>query len=168
MITVQLQGAEEVRRSVREVAKRYPRAMAGAIYKLAIAIFSNALPRVPVEFGALRASGYVAPPQGEGLEADIELGFGTVYAVPQHERLDYKHPRGGEAKYLEKAVYAVTPQALPLLSRWAQELAARGEGWGGAAGVPTRPKITNSNRKSRSQSARLKRAAANVKRRTGR
>lgn len=26
------------------------------------------------------------------------------HAVPQHERLDYVHPNGGEAKYLENAV----------------------------------------------------------------
>lgn len=168
MIELRLEGAEQVRASVRALAKRYPKAMAGAIYKLAIAIFSDALPRVPVEFGVLRASGYVAPPQGEGLEADVELGFGTEYAVPQHERLDYKHPRGGEAKYLERAVYSVAPRALPLLSKWAVELAETNGGWGAQAGVNTRPKIGNSNRKSRSQTSRLKKAAANVKRRTGR
>jgi len=26
------------------------------------------------------------------------------HAVPQHERLDYEHPNGGQAKYLETAV----------------------------------------------------------------
>jgi len=169
VIELRLEGAEQVRASIREMAKRYPRAMAGAVYKLGIAIFSDALPRVPVEFGVLRASGYVAPPQGEGLEADVELGFGTEYAVPQHERLDYKHPRGGEAKYLERAVSSVAPRALSLLSKWAIELAASDARWGLQGGVNTRPKVGNSNRhKSRSQSARLKKAAANVRRRTGR
>lgn len=28
-----------------------------------------------------------------------------VYAAVQHERLDYNHPRGGQAKYLEQPLY---------------------------------------------------------------
>ena len=30
-----------------------------------------------------------------------EVGFNEPYALVQHERLDYKHPKGGKAKYLE-------------------------------------------------------------------
>jgi len=29
------------------------------------------------------------------------VGFNTPYALVQHERLDYRHPMGGKAKYLE-------------------------------------------------------------------
>jgi len=29
------------------------------------------------------------------------VGFNTPYALAQHERLDYQHPKGGKAKYLE-------------------------------------------------------------------
>lgn len=168
MIELRLEGAEDVRKAIRDLGKRYPKAMSAAVYKLGIAILSNALPRVPVEFGALRASGYVAPPQGEGVNAGVEVGFGTVYAVPQHERLDYRHPRGGEAKYLEKAVAAMSPQALQLLAKWVRELGESGGVWSAASGVPTKPRLTNSNRKKASAGARLKRAAGNVRRRTGR
>jgi hypothetical protein len=168
MIQMAVTGQAEVMRRMKEVAKLYPKAMAGAIYKLGVAIMSNALPRVPVEFGQLRASHYVAPPQGQGAKANVELGFGTVYAVPQHERLDYKHPRGGEAKYLEKAIYALSPAALQLLMKWASEIAKNGGSWGRDGAMPARPKVGNSNRKSKSQGSRLKRAAANVRRRTGR
>ena len=166
-IELQITGDREIRQRINELGKRYPKAMAAAVYKLGVAIMGNALPRVPVEFGALRASGYVAPPEGEGAEADVELGFGTVYAVPQHERTDYKHPRGGEAKYLEKAVDQLAPNALQMLSQWAEELAKSGGQWS-ASTLPTRPTIKNSNRKSRSQASRLKRAGQNVRRRTGR
>ena len=31
-----------------------------------------------------------------------EVGFNTPYALVQHERLDYHHPKGGKAKYLEE------------------------------------------------------------------
>jgi hypothetical protein len=30
-----------------------------------------------------------------------EVGFNTPYALTQHERLDFQHPKGGKAKYLE-------------------------------------------------------------------
>jgi len=30
-----------------------------------------------------------------------EVGFNTPYALAQHERLDFHHPKGGKAKYLE-------------------------------------------------------------------
>lgn len=165
---MRLTGTEDVRKAVKEVAKKYPQAMAAAIYKLGVAILSDSLPRVPREFGVLRASGYVAPPTGQGLNADVQLGYGTVYAVPQHERLDYRHPRGGEAKYLENAINAVAPSALPKLAKWAQEIAEAGGRWGATSGIPTRPVVGNSNRKSSSQSKRLTRAGRNVRGRTGR
>lgn len=31
-----------------------------------------------------------------------EVGFNTPYALTQHERLDFHHPKGGKAKYLEE------------------------------------------------------------------
>jgi len=153
---------------MKRTARAYPDAMAGAIYKLGVAILSDALPRTPVEFGVLRASGYVAPPQGKGASADVELGFGTVYAVPQHERMDYRHPRGGGPKYLERAVQSIAPSALQLLARWAAELAKQDGRWGQIAGIPTRPRLGNSNRKKSGARSRLGRAARNVRRRTGR
>ena len=30
-----------------------------------------------------------------------EVGFDTPYALAQHERLDFHHPKGGKAKYLQ-------------------------------------------------------------------
>ena len=31
-----------------------------------------------------------------------EVGFNTPYALVQHERLDFNHPKGGKAKYLQE------------------------------------------------------------------
>lgn len=167
-LSVQVEGQREIRERIKELGKKYPRAMAGAIYKLGVAILGNAIPRVPVEFGVLRSSAYVSPPEGQGVDANVELGFGTEYAVPQHERTDYKHPRGGEAKFLEKAIDSLAPSALTLLAQWCEQLQKSGSGWGGSALYPGRPQVKNSNRKSKSQGSRLKRAARNVRRRTGR
>ena len=37
----------------------------------------------------------------EGAVIEGEVSFNTPYAARQHEELGWKHPRGGEAKYLE-------------------------------------------------------------------
>jgi hypothetical protein len=41
-------------------------------------------------------SGAALPHEIKGI-----AGFNTPYALAQHERLDYRHPKGGKAKYLE-------------------------------------------------------------------
>lgn len=56
----------------------------------------------PVDTGALRRSGKV---KSSWLETAVV--FTAPHAVLQHERLDYKHPGGGQAKYLEAAVEQV-------------------------------------------------------------
>jgi hypothetical protein len=38
---------------------------------------------------------------GGGYVIEGRISFNTVYALAQHERLDYAHPKGGKAKYLE-------------------------------------------------------------------
>lgn len=168
MIKVQVAGVADVVKELKRLARVYPKAFAGALYKLGVGILSESLPLVPREFGVLRASGYVSPPTGEGSNADVEVGYGTVYAVPQHERTDYRHPRGGQAKYLEEPVDAMAGRALELLAKWTIEIGDRGGGWSQMPGINSRPVVSNSTPKKQSQTARLKRAAANVRRRTGR
>ncbi|MEU8886741.1 hypothetical protein [Streptomyces sp. NPDC048442] len=51
---------------------------------------------IPLDEGTLERSGRV---DVEGLNGAIS--FDTVYAVVQHERLDFKHLPGRTAKYLE-------------------------------------------------------------------
>ncbi len=45
-------------------------------------------------------------PTKEGLGNDVVgvVGFNTPYALEQHERTDFVHPKGGQAKYLEEPV----------------------------------------------------------------
>jgi len=40
-----------------------------------------------------------SPKKGGGVEGIV--GFNTPYALKQHERTDFNHPKGGKAKYLE-------------------------------------------------------------------
>lgn len=57
---------------------------------------------VPVDEGALRASGRVTGPEVRGSRAVVTLAFGgsaAPYALRQHEELQYRHTVG-EARYL--------------------------------------------------------------------
>lgn len=45
---------------------------------------------------------------GDRIEARIS--FNTPYAARQHEELSYRHPRGGNAKYLERPLRAMVPE----------------------------------------------------------
>ena len=160
-------GDSQVRAELHRLAKAYPKAVGSAIYKLGVAILGDALPRTPVEYGVLRSSGYVSAPSGQGASTSVETGYGTVYAVAQHENIHYRHPRGGEAKYLEHAVQAISPRALPRLAQWTQD-AVKSGGYGQTSGVPTRPTVTTSSHRKKSQRARLARSARNVRSKTGR
>lgn len=52
---------------------------------------------VPLEEGTLERSGVAS---SDGLEAAVS--YDTVYAVRQHEELDWRHDQGRQAKYLEQ------------------------------------------------------------------
>lgn len=54
--------------------------------------------KVPIEEGTLERSGKASQ---DGLRGAVS--YSTPYAVIQHERMDFKHDNGREAKYLENA-----------------------------------------------------------------
>lgn len=101
---IRVTGEADARRKLDEYAKKYPDALAAAIYQEGFSLWAAAVKRTPVEFGVLRSSAYAAPPVTRNGETVVEVGFGTDYAVKQHEETRYQHPRGGEAKYLETAM----------------------------------------------------------------
>jgi hypothetical protein len=43
---------------------------------------------------------------GQAVTVDAEVSFNTIYAARQHEELDWEHPKGGRAKYLEANLLA--------------------------------------------------------------
>ncbi len=69
-----------------------PKAVEKALNRLKVA----SLQQVPRDTGALAESCEVVVSGKEG-----SIGYGTEYAVAQHERTDYAHPNGANAKYLE-------------------------------------------------------------------
>lgn len=62
-------------------------------------LLGEAVKIVPLDEATLQDSGKAAVDEAE-LEGKVT--FDTPYAVVQHERLDFVHPNGRQAKYLEK------------------------------------------------------------------
>ena len=109
---------------IKEAVKIAEEAGLKALRTGAEAILTEAIDEAPVDTGTLRRSGTVTVgklPDGErvyeaaesgtemkdafpdkiGQEKAVYISFNTPYARRQHEELDYNHPRGGKAKYLE-------------------------------------------------------------------
>jgi hypothetical protein len=72
--------------------------------------------------GTLKASGTTEPAVVSGNRIKKEIGFNTVYAAVQHERIEFNHDQG-EAKYLENAIRANAPKMGPYLADRMRQLA---------------------------------------------
>ena len=81
-----------------------------ALEKGADIILADALEKVPKESGDLAASGHIATDRGG--DDTIGIEFSSVYAHWIHEHLGFKHPHGGQAKFLESAMVEKADEAL--------------------------------------------------------
>lgn len=127
-VKVKLEGEKEVIAKLKKLKKAYPEATAAALYQEGFGIGALAQDKAPLDEGLLEKSMYVAPPTLDDDEPTVEIGFGTQYAVIQHERTDFHHPKKGEAKYLEKAAYERAAGMLRRLAKRIVELASKGIG----------------------------------------
>lgn len=116
--------AKRNRWRTKEAVKIAEKAGLEALRTGAEAILTEAIDETPVDTGTLRRSGTVtvgskadggqvyaaaeagtemkdAFPGETGKEKAVYISFSTPYSRRQHEELDYEHPRGGKAKYLE-------------------------------------------------------------------
>lgn len=67
-------------------------------------VLRRTAPHVPREDGELQASGRV-----EQVGDTVRVVYDAEHAWYQHERLDYHHPGGGRAKYLETGYEEASP-----------------------------------------------------------
>ena len=94
--------------------------------------------RAPVDTGDLRGSLqvkvagelYAQGVNGGGVEIvgkipdqvkKGEVSFNTKYAATQHEQINYNHPRGGQAKYLESVLVESQERILNCIARKIKE-----------------------------------------------
>lgn len=105
-------GLKEMQDNLHAVQRRTREAMTLAAVKHANRVMDASGALVPVETGALMISGEVLEPEVTDSGVTVDLVYGTSeptsnYAIVQHERLDFNHPNGGQAKYLEQPLLAM-------------------------------------------------------------
>ena len=93
--------------------------------------WARSMDLVPVDTGALKASGRLHPESGgvygTGNRVFVEISYGSTaasYAIPVHENLEANHPVG-QAKYLEAAL---NRQAVGISKRIAAKVYAAQKG----------------------------------------
>jgi hypothetical protein len=91
-------------------------AAARAVGQFAAHTVGDAQEICPKKTGALKASGTWTDPEVDGEKISLEVGFNTNYAAAVHERLNAHHEAPGQAKYLETAMKADTPQFAPFVA----------------------------------------------------
>lgn len=140
-IRVKITGDQTIVQALREAGARWERALGVGLYQSGVAMMTASKALVPVDSGTLKASGYVTLPSFTGDVLDVELGYGgpAYYAVLQHENLFFKHPNGGQAKYLEEPVNARRNNILRDVKNVAQEAFKGGQGAAVSDGMPTVP-----------------------------
>jgi len=98
-----LLGVQQVVSNLNQMSAKMKRAARIAIEDCLLDLQSRAVPLAPISEGGgdLRGSCSVDV-KIVGDEIVGYIGFDTPYALKQHEELNYQHPRGGQAKYLEE------------------------------------------------------------------
>lgn len=104
-----LTGLGQLRRALNQAGDLAGDALEAALVEEANETMADSKQQTPVDTGRLRATGTVFPVERSGGNVSIEMGYGTDYAVPVHEKMGVHHPTGN-AKFLER----------PLLERAAQ------------------------------------------------
>lgn len=117
-----LKGLNQVLRNLNKAIDDLGGATLDGLEDIGLDLVGRAARDAPVDTGDLRGSARSSSEAGVFAKADdngnvhqtgsipsgtkpvIAVAFGTPYAVRQHEELEYKHPRGGKAKYLEDNV----------------------------------------------------------------
>lgn len=101
-------GLGQMDATIRTIALELPKRAAAALYLEANIIMTESKRIVPVDTGALKASGFVADPEFQRRNIRVMMAYGGAakeYAIYVHEILRNKHPHG-QAKYLEVPLHA--------------------------------------------------------------
>lgn len=99
---IELHGLNEVMSKIASALEGAPELTVDGVRDVVTDIGARAAEKAPVDTGDLRGS-MTTSVELNGDQITGEVRFTEKYAAVQHERVDFRHPQGGEAKYLEKA-----------------------------------------------------------------
>lgn len=100
MIIAQFTGARQLFANLRAQRAKAERGVERGMRRAGKALLRYSQKIIPVEFGVLKASGFVRV-TGSGFKAKVNVGFTEAYAVIVHENLDAAHGAAYNAKYKE-------------------------------------------------------------------
>lgn len=95
-IKITIEGDEALGKILQSIPEKAKDAAHSELKKIALDLMGKAQQLAPVDTGDLRGSAFN---EVDGLEAVV--GFTEPYATRQHEEMEWEHPKGGQAKYLE-------------------------------------------------------------------
>lgn len=103
--SVNIKGLDRLDKVFRDLGIDARLALSSALFAAAHDVANQADDLVPVDEGILKASQSVTPPKAQSATPTARITYGgpsAPYALVQHERTDFNHPKGGQAKYLEE------------------------------------------------------------------
>tara|TARA_R110002050_G_scaffold82257_1_gene176035 strand:+ start:797 stop:1198 length:402 start_codon:yes stop_codon:yes gene_type:complete len=102
---INVKGLEETLGNLTKLNVDLKLALGAALLAAANDVAVKADTLVPFREGHLKASQSITHPNLGATNPSVKITYGgpsEPYALVQHERLDYAHPGGGQAKYLEE------------------------------------------------------------------
>lgn len=99
MSDIEVEGLDELLKNLKKLAKEVPSVAEEELADIALDLGYKCSKAAPVESGDLR--GELARPRRKG-PMHWQVGASLPYTRRQHEHTEYKHPRGGGAKFLER------------------------------------------------------------------
>ena len=98
-MSIEIQGLNELNAKLEQLKKVAKDEAKKELADIALDLGSKCSDAAPILNGDLR--GNLANPRKEG-DLDWKVGSDLPYTARQHEHTEYRHPRGGGAKFLEK------------------------------------------------------------------
>lgn len=103
--TVNIKGLEELNKLLKAMPKEAANAAEHELKVIVADLQGKAQSLAPVDLGDLRGSAFSEVENMVGT-----VGFTEPYAMRQHEEVEYRHPKGGQAKFLEQPFKQNTPK----------------------------------------------------------
>lgn len=89
-------GISNINKNIKALNRKIQSATSEGLSMAGYELLTDSRVLVPVDTGAMIQSGAVK----RKAKYRIEVGYYTDYALKQHEILYYRHPKGGQAKFL--------------------------------------------------------------------
>jgi len=109
---IDLHGIPNVIQNLQRLQRPQTHVLGDALYAEGNRIMGQSVQLVPIDTGLLRSTSHVDRPQERGPEVSVELSYGGKGVAPYAAKIEFdvtlNHPHGGQAHYLQAAVFAAT------------------------------------------------------------